>query len=141
MKKKRRRHGGSSSDSDLELDFDAALFPLLLAAASSGDDGLVRRLLGRVRRWLVRSRRALPPSLLSLFPLLLSRSPGVAAGLLGAASLLSLQHNHAIASDAALLRALTSSLSEHVLPALMDLSVSSFARERLRDAGVLHRLL
>ncbi|KAJ3704617.1 hypothetical protein LUZ61_008322 [Rhynchospora tenuis] len=137
----RRKRARRRRRDDMECDA-ACVFPLLLACAvRDGDEHLLLLLLRRLLRCISLS---LAPSLLAVLPLLLSsRCHAVAvlaAQLLGAASLTSLHHNHAIASDpatlTALLRSLTStstSRSRSVLTALMDLSVSSFARDRLRD--------
>lgn len=129
------------------------LFPLLLASASRSRLNpcalpLLRRLLRRLKFKLKDQRRGLPSWLLALFPLLLSShcSPlSSALSLLRAASLTSLRHNHALASDPALLEALLALLraapTPALLAALLDLSVSSFARDRLREAGALPTLL
>lgn len=70
------------------------------------------------------------------------------AELVGAASLKSVDQNRTIASDTVVLKALIRFLTRGtrqtvraVLTALMDLSVSSFARGRLRDVGTVHKLL
>ncbi|KAJ1700247.1 hypothetical protein LUZ63_000026 [Rhynchospora breviuscula] len=141
MKKKRRRPRRKSKSKSTYV------LPLLLASAVRDERILLRRILSSL------SLDPPPPSpcLLAVLPLLLrSRCPAVAAlaaRLVGAASLASLPHNRAIASDAAILAALLhhihtrpTSPSALALSALLDLSSSSFARDRLRLRHLPHLL-
>ncbi|KAJ4813831.1 Bifunctional lysine-specific demethylase and histidyl-hydroxylase NO66 [Rhynchospora pubera] len=116
--------------------------PLLLASAVRDERLLLRRLLSVSLSLSLEMETETETEtehiscLLAVLPLLLrSRCPAVAAlaaRLVGAASLASLRLNHAIAADAAILTALLNSMRPSFLSALLDLSVSSFARHRLR---------
>ncbi|KAJ3672396.1 hypothetical protein LUZ60_007117 [Juncus effusus] len=144
------------SNSPTIASFDTTYFPLLLAAAVryGPSPPLLRLLLRRLRRQITvtSASHPIPPSLLSLLPLLLSSNSSsviaLTAELAGLASLKSIEQNERIASDNDILKGLILSLAsasrksvEAALNAVMDLCFSSFARERLRAAGIVNQIL
>ncbi|KAK8966021.1 hypothetical protein KSP40_PGU012385 [Platanthera guangdongensis] len=145
--------------------FDKRAFPLLLAAASSAESknpssySLLKSFLRDHLALFTDPTRSplshtvlLPCSLLSLLPLFLTSScsglAAITAELIGAASLYSLDANLTIVSDEAIVNGLITALMSRIrrvavaaCNTLLDLSVSSIGREKLREFSVIEKLL
>ncbi|KAK8951519.1 hypothetical protein KSP39_PZI003493 [Platanthera zijinensis] len=145
--------------------FDKRAFPLMLAAAYSAESknpskySLLKSFIRDHLALFTDPARSplshtvlLPCSLLSLLPLFLTSScsglAAITAELIGAASLYSLDANFTIVSDEAIVNGLITALVSRIrrvavaaCNTLLDLSVSSIGREKLREFSVIEKLL